>query len=82
MTFVAMWEIIYHEMLAISSLFRELSAVSSSISEGHVISKAEIATREQKVQAIIATTEKNENLFQLVPGQVKLHIILHPRSYA
>ena len=50
--------------------------VSSSVSEGHVINKAEIATGEQKVQAIIATIEKNENPFQLVPGQVKLHNIL------
>ena len=74
--FVAMWEIIYHEMLAISSLFRELSGVSSSVSVGHVISKAEIATGEQKVQAIITTIVRNENPFQLVPGQVKLHNIL------
>ena len=63
--FVAMWEIIRNEMLAISNLFRELSGVSSSVSEGHVISKAEIATGEQKVQAIIATIEKNENPFSV-----------------
>ena len=39
-------------------------------------SKAEIATGEQRVQAIIATIERNENPFQLVPDQVKLHNIL------
>ena len=44
--FLAMWEIIYHEMLAISNLFRELCGVSSNVSEEHVISKAEIATGE------------------------------------
>ena len=36
--FVAMWEFIYHEMLAISNLFEELSGVSSSLSKEHVIS--------------------------------------------
>ena len=74
--FVAMWEIIYHEMLAISNLFRELCGVSSNVSEEHVISKAEIATGEKKVQAVIATIERYENPFQFIPGQVKLHNIL------
>ena len=74
--FVAMWELTYHEILAISNLHRELSGVSSSLSEEHAISKAEIASGEQKVQAIIATIEKNENPFKLVPEQVKLHNIL------
>ena len=71
-----MWEIIYHEMLAKSNLFRELCGVSSNVSEEHVISKAKIATVKKKVQAIIATIERNENPFQFVPGQVKLHNIL------
>ena len=66
--FVAMWDIIYHKMLAISNLFRELCGVRGKVSEEHVISKAEIAKGEQKVQAIIATIERNENPFQLVPG--------------
>ena len=34
--FVAMWEIIYLEMPAISNLFRELCGVSSNVSEEHV----------------------------------------------
>lgn len=74
--FVAMWELIYHEMLAISNLLRELTGVSSNLSEANVISKAETAAGEQKVQAIIATIERNENPFKLVPDQVKLHNIL------
>jgi len=65
--FVAMWELVYHEMLAVSNLFRELSGVGSSLSEEQVISKVETATGEQKVQAIITTIERNENPFQLVP---------------
>ena len=41
--FVAMWELVYHEMLAVSNLFRELSGVGSSLSEEQVISKVETA---------------------------------------
>jgi hypothetical protein len=52
---VAMWELIYHEILVKNNIFRELSGSSSSLSEKHAISKAEIATGEQKVQAIITT---------------------------
>ena len=43
--FVAMWEIIYHEMLAISNLFRELCGVGSNVSAEN---KAEIATGKRK----------------------------------
>ena len=50
--------------------------MNSSLFEEHVISKAEIATGEGKVQAIISTIERNENPFQLDPYQVKLHNIL------
>ena len=74
--FVAIWDLIYHEVLDISNLFRELSGVISRLSEERVISKAEVATGEQKVQAIITTMERNENPFQLVLDQVKLHNIL------
>ena len=52
-----MWELIYHEMLDISNLFRELSGISRSLSEERVISKAEVATGQQKVQAIITIIE-------------------------
>ena len=38
--FVAIWELTYHEILAVSNLFRELCGVSSHVSEEHVISKA------------------------------------------
>ena len=73
---MAMWELFYHEMLTISNLFWELSGVSSRLSEEHVISKAEIATGEQKVHAIITTLERNENPFLLILGQVKQHNVL------
>jgi hypothetical protein len=51
--FVAILELIYHEMLAISNIFREISGINISLTEENVISKADIATGEQKVQAII-----------------------------
>ena len=74
--FVAIWELIHHEMLPISNLFRELSGVSSSLIEVHTISKTEITSGEQKVQVIIATIENNENPFQVVSDQAILHNIL------
>ena len=73
---MAMLELIYHEMLPISNLLRELSGVSSSLIEVHTISKTEITSGEQKVQAIIATIEKNKNSFQVVSDQAILHNIL------
>ena len=42
----------------------------------HTISKAEITSGEQKVQAIIATIEKNKNPFQVVSDQAILHNLL------
>jgi hypothetical protein len=71
--FVAMLGLIYHEMLAISNIFREISGINSSLSEKHIISKADIATGEQKVQTVVTTIQRNENPFQPVPACVKLH---------
>jgi hypothetical protein len=68
-----MLELIYHEMLAIRNIFREISGINSSLSEEHVNSKADIATGEQKVQAVVTTIQRNENPFQPVPACVKLH---------
>ena len=73
---VTMWELIYHEMLAISNLLIELSGVSSSLSEKRDISKVEVETGEQKVQVLITTIERNEDPFHLVHDHVKPHNIL------
>ena len=78
-TFVAMWELIYHEMLAISNLHRELSGIKTGayrLAAEHALSKSDIATGEQQVQAILTAIEQNENPFQLVPVERKLHNIL------
>jgi hypothetical protein len=58
-----MWEVIYHEMLAISNIIGELSGIRSSLLEEHVIRKAVIETGEQKVQAITTTILRNKNPF-------------------
>jgi hypothetical protein len=58
--FVAMLALIYHEMLAITNIFREISGINSSLSGEYVISKANIATGEQKVQAIINTIQRGK----------------------
>ena len=57
--FVAMWELTYHEMLAISNLFRELCGVTYTLSGERVINKAEVSIGGLKVQAIITTIERN-----------------------
>ena len=78
-TIVTMWKLNYHEMLAISNLHREVSGVKTSayrLAVENNLSKSELAAGEEKVQAILAVTERNENPFQLAPTEVKLHNIL------
>ncbi|KAG1696934.1 Alpha-N-acetylgalactosaminidase [Nymphon striatum] len=77
--FVAMWELIYHEMLAISSLHRELSGVKTSAYDSvvnHAFKKSETVMGERYVQAILAVIERNENPFQGGTVELKLHNIL------
>ena len=73
--FVAMWELIYHEMLSISNLHREMSGVYTSFTEPST-GKSDLKTGEKNVQAIINTIKKNENPFKIVSGEAKLHNIL------
>lgn len=77
--FVAMWELIYHEMLAISSLHWEMSGVTTSAYDfvvNHKFNKTETVSGETNVQAIMGVTENNENPFQVAPVEVELHNIL------
>ena len=77
--FVAMWELIYHEMLAISSLHREISGVNITAYDSvinHNFNKSETTSSERNVQAIMDVIERNENPFQIAPMELKLHNIL------
>ena len=77
--FVAKWEMVYHEMLAISNLHRHLTGINSKayeLSVNHEFSKPQTASDEKHIQAIITFIESNENPFQASNSEEKLHNIL------
>lgn len=77
--FVAKWELIYHEMLAVSNLQREISGVNLTtyeITVNHEFNKSDTAAGEKNVQAILAFIEGKENPFQVPAAEEKLHNII------
>ena len=76
--FVAQWEMIYHEMLAVSNLHREVSGSKPGGQElSHEFTTADTDADEKKVQAMTSFIEGNENPFRVLPtGEAKLHNIL------
>lgn len=77
--FVAKWELIYHEMIAITNLHRRLAGIGSSSYELEVnrsFSKATTEFEEGNIQAILDVVEKNENPFITPPKEKRLHNIL------
>ena len=77
--FVAKWEMVYHEMLAITNLHCHLTGINSKayeLSVNHEFSKPQTASDEKHIQAIITFIESNENPFQASNIEEKLHNIL------
>ena len=78
--FVAEWEMIYHEMIAVSSLHRELSGSKPFYHEltvNHEFSDAETKARESNVRDMMEYIELYENPFQITEGTEKhLHNII------
>ena len=76
--YVAMWDIIYHEMLAISNFFRELSGVRTQYQQAvsNSFSKCETEFGERNIQAILTIIENNENPFRKDITEPKLHNIM------
>jgi hypothetical protein len=78
--YVAQWEMIYHEMLALSNLHREISGVLTQTSESvvsHEFNKAETDASERKIDEIVTYIKSHDNPTHLSPGpQQKLHNIL------
>lgn len=77
--FVAKWEMVYHEMLAISNLHRHLTGINSKayeLSVNHEFSKPQTASEEKLIQAIITFIESNENPFLASNSEDQLHNIL------
>ena len=78
--FVAEWELIYHEMIPVSSLNRELSGSKPSYHEltvNHEFSDAETKDRETNVRDMMEYIELYKNPFQITEKTEKqLHNII------
>lgn len=77
--FVAQWEMIYHEMLNISNLYRSLSGVKTSHYEllvNHEFTGPKTESSEQYIRNIITFIESHENPFTTPTAESKLHNIL------
>ena len=76
--YVAMWDIICHEMLAISNFFRELSGVRTQYQQdvNNSFSKCDIEFRKRNIQAILTVIENNENPFRKDTTQQKLYNVM------
>ena len=64
--FVAEWELIYHELLAVFNYHREISGVKAShyeLTTHCECNKSEIDSSEQKIQDMIEYVESHENSF-------------------
>ena len=77
---VAEWEIVYHEMLAVSNLHREKSGVKKQnhdLDINHEFSSSETKAGERSVQAMITYIQQHENPFSSEENPSgKLHNIL------
>ena len=78
--FIAEWEMIYHEMIAVSSLLWELNGSRPFYHEltvNHEFSDAETKARESDIRDMIEYIELYENTFQITEGTEKqLHNII------
>ena len=77
--YVAKWEILYHEMLAISNLHRDISGSHSTNYDLEVnrnFSAATTASDERDIVSIIDVIERNENPFASTVQTSKLHNLM------
>ena len=78
--FVAKWELIYHEMVEISNLHRDLCGIKVQNTELHVnheFSASEMAADEERIVDMMQYMKSHENPVYVVHGpQQKLHNII------
>ena len=70
-SYVAKWEILYHEMLAITNLLRNLSNCGKTIYDQDVnrsFNEATTTSDEDDIQSIINVIQKNTNPFEDIPS--------------
>ena len=78
--FVAEWELIYHEMLAVSNVHRELSGVKSTNNELTLhpeFTSSKAYSTECKIRDIITVIKSQENPFSSPCAQPVLHNIMN-----
>ena len=76
--YVAEWELIYHEMLSISNLHRELTGVSNSyyqLSTNHEFTAAQTKSDEERIITILSYIQDYKNPFLPASKDTKLHNI-------
>ena len=81
--FVAEWEMIYHEIIAVSSFHWELSGSKTFYQELTVnpeFSDAETKARESNIRDMIEYIELYENPFQITEGQITNSMISYLRK--
>jgi hypothetical protein len=77
--FVAEWELIYHEMLAVSNLHREVSGAKGNTYElaaNHEFSTYQTESRENKICDMVSLISAHENPFVMPCHQPTLHNIM------
>lgn len=83
--FAAQWDILYHELLAISNVYRDISGVNTSNSElslHHEFNNSETQKNEDSVRAMVAYVASYANPFMMqdTEGGKTLHNILTRES--
>lgn len=77
--YVARWELIYHEMLAVTNLYRELSGAnmtSYDLDVNRAFNTPTTENDERNIQSILIVIERTENPFSVPTPEPKLHNIL------
>ena len=77
--YVAKWEILYHEMLAITNLHSEMSCSNPTTYEldvNRTFSAATTQSDESNILSIIDVIERNENPFSTTAKNDRLHNIM------
>ena len=76
--FVTKWELIYHGMLGISNLHREISELKTEneIDMNHNLNDYEMQIEEKNVQLLIDVILRHENLFHTPSQQTELHNVI------
>ena len=76
--YVAEWELIYHEMLAVSNMYRDLSGQKNAyeLTFHHSFTASKTKSTEQKLEGMVSTVTAHGNPFCAPCAQTTLHNIM------